>query len=322
VRLLADFDRRVLEFHKDPARYLSARIKLDDPSPAPGEPWWGVFSLSNRGDFPISLGTDGMVNPVFLLSFRVEGDQPREYPYLMTVSIDHARVIRPQETLRVRRTLDIGPLRRLSRQTPQHLQSVYVSAILDPQRSPDGQWQASGTGQTLRPVPFVRIPANTHPEAWHARFEALTRDPAPVRFRALEVMGQLLGEHQRIRQRRAGDKPLPYSPQAIPAERVQRALLNALGSESWEMRVRALDALHAAGLDRALVEAARECLKHPHWSVRMMAVRLLARLGKAGFAETAERIAAEDQDELVRDMARSYMTRWSDTTAEAAPRQD
>jgi hypothetical protein len=51
---------------------------------------------------------------------------------------------------------------------------------------------------------------------------------------------------------------------------------------------------------------------------------LLARQGKA-FADTARRIAAEDPDELVRDMARSYAERWpappspTATTAPATP---
>ncbi|MFQ5806560.1 MAG: HEAT repeat domain-containing protein [Phycisphaerae bacterium] len=305
VRLLAEFDREVLEFHQDPPRFLKAEIKLDDPSLAPGEPWWAVFSLTNRGHFPITLGPDWMLNPVFLLSFHIEGDRIRDYPNLLTVSLDHARVIQPGETLRVRRTIDIGPLRKLSRRTPQQLQTISMTAILDPQQTPDGQWQASATGQELRATLFVRLPANTDPEAWHARFSALKGESSRARFRALEVMAQLLGERQRARL-----KPLAYRPQAIPAERVHGALLNALGSESWEIRVRALDALQAAGLDRALFDAAQQCLEHPHWLVRMMAVRLLARQGKA-FAETARRMAAEDEDELVRSLARSYLARWS-----------
>jgi len=304
VKLLAEFDREVLEFHKEPTRFLEADIKLDDPSPAPAEPWWVVLSLTNRARFPITLGPDWMVNPVFLLSFHVEGDRQRDYPNLLTISLDHARVIRPGETLRVRRTIDIGSLRKLSRRTPQHLQSVSMTVILDPQQLPDGQWQASATGQPLRTVLFVRLPANTDPEAWHARFRALKGESFRARCRALEVMAELLGEQQRARM-----KPLSYMPQRIPTERVQAALLNALGSESWETRVRALDALQVAGLGRALFEAAQQCLEHPHWLVRMMAVRLLARQGKA-FAETARRIAAEDDDELVRALAHSYLARW------------
>ncbi|MBU0616216.1 MAG: HEAT repeat domain-containing protein [Planctomycetes bacterium] len=304
VDLLSHFDRAVLGFHRQPARFLAAEIEFENPSPAPGEPWWAVFSLTNRADFPVTLGPDWMLNPVFLLSFQLEGDRKREYPDLLTVSLDRARVIRPGETLRARRTINVGPLRKLSRRTPQHLQSVSVSAILDPQQTASG-WQPSATGLSLRSTSLVRLPANTDPEAWHARFGALKGDSPRARFQALEVMGELLGEQQR-----AAAKPLNYKPQPIPTERVKHALRAGLESESWETRVRTLDALQVAGLDRTLVEAARQCLEHPHWAVRMMAVRLLARQGKT-FAETAGRIAAEDEDELVRDMARSYLERWS-----------
>ena len=314
LTLLAGFDRTVLEFHKQPTRFLSAEIEFEHRSPAPGEPWWAVFALTNRASFPITLGPDWMVNPVFLLSFQIEGDRKREYPNLLTVSLDHARVIRPGQTLRVRRTIDVGPLRKLSRRTPQHLQSVSVSAILDPRQTAGG-WQPSATGLSLRPISFVRLPANTDREAWHARFSALRGDSPRARFQTLEVMAELLGEQQR-----AAAKPLTYKPQPIPAERVAQALRAALQSESWETRVRTLDALQIAGLDRTLVEAARQCLEHPHWAVRMMAVRLLARQGKA-FAETAQRIATEDQDELVRDMARSYVERWSVANPDTPPTQ-
>ncbi|HUU95984.1 MAG TPA: HEAT repeat domain-containing protein, partial [Phycisphaerae bacterium] len=108
---------------------------------------------------------------------------------------------------------------------------------------------------------------------------------------------------------RADLKPPVYRPEPIPARRIYQTLLNGLGSESWELRVRTLDALQAAGLDAQMVRAAEACLEHPHWLVRLMAVRLLARQGR-DFADTARRIAADDQDELVRDLAASYLQRW------------
>lgn len=305
LTVLAEFDRTVLSFHKEPARFLEAKVELDDSSPAPGEPWWVVCSLTNRGTFPITLGPDRMVNPVFLMSFHTEGDRKRDYPNLLTLTLGHARVISPGHTVRVRRTIDIGPLRKLSRRSPQHLQTISLTTILDPQQTPDGQWIASATGQPVHAVSFVRLPANTTPEAWQAWFSALRGESSSDRFHTLEVMAELLGENQR-----AALKPLTYRPQPIPAGRIHTALLNALASESWETRARALDALQVAGLDRALVDAAERCLEDPHWLVRMMALRLLARQGRA-FAETAQRIADDDNDELVRALARSYVQRWS-----------
>ena len=301
---LADFDGELLEFARDSARFLWAEVTLENLSPAPGEPWWAVFTLANRADFPITLGPDWMVNPVFLLSFTSEGDRQRDYPHVMTVSLEQTRVLMPGETVRLRRTLNVGPLRSMSRRTPQQLQRVTLRAILDPERDERGQWRASLSGQQMRPVYFNRTPLRTGPEAFHALFRALSGESAGARFRAVELLAELLGEKQR-----ADLKQPAYRPEPIPARRIYQTLLNGLGSESWELRVRTLDALQAAGLDAQMVRAAEACLEHPHWLVRLMAVRLLARQGR-DFADTARRIAADDRDELVRDLAASYLQRW------------
>lgn len=311
--VLAGFDRTVLELHRQPTRFFQAAIEVDDPSLFPGEPWWAAFTLTNRADFPITLGPDWTLNPVFLLSFHSEGDRERDYPHLMTVSLDHVRVIPPGQAVTVRQTLDVGPVRNFARQTPQQLQSVTITALVDPEQTPDGQWQAGVTGGPVRPASLVRLPANTTPEAWHARFSALRAGPGPDCFKALEVMAELLGEYQRARAAERGGAAgtgSAYRPAPIPLRRVHQALCAALSSESWEIRVRALDALQIAGLDRRLLNAAENCLEHPHWLVRLMAVRLLARQG-AAFAGRAREIAANDPDELVRDLARSYVLRWS-----------
>lgn len=301
----AQFDQRVLEFYQDPSRFLEPRVSMLDKSPAPGQPWRATFSLANRGPFPITLGPDAMVNPVFLVSYELEGDRKRKYPALLTVSVDHARVLRPGQTVQVERTLDVGPPRHVSEQTPQQLQRVVLNVLLDAEKGPDGQWRASLGGQQLRPVYFNRRPAVTGREALSALFSALAGDSQVDRVRAITVLAQLLGERQR-----AEFGHLNYEPQAVPAERMHAALLNLLSSAAWEVRVRTLEALQVVGLDRQMVDAVNNCLEPPHWLVRLMAVRVLARQG-ASFAERARDIAGYDTDELVRAVADSYVKRWS-----------
>jgi tetratricopeptide (TPR) repeat protein len=302
---LASFDDGLLEFARDSTRFLSADVRLENLSPTPGDPWWAVFTLTNRAGFPITLGPDWMVNPVFLLSFTTEGDRRRDYPHLMTVSLEQTRVLMPGQSISLRRTLDVGPLRSMSRRTPQQLQRITLRAIIDPEQDEGGQWRLSSSGQQLGPVYFNRTPLRTGPETFHALFRALSGESAGARFRAVELLAELLGEKQR-----AGLRPPAYRPESIPAQRIYQTLLSGLGSESWELRVRTLDALQMAGLDAQMVRAAEACLEHPHWLVRLMAVRLLARQGP-GFADTARRIAADDQHELVRDLATSYLQRWA-----------
>ena len=128
--------------------------------------------------------------------------------------------------------------------------------------------------------------------------------------RAIEVVAELLSERQRAELKR-----LNYEPGPVPADKLRTALLDLLGSDSWELRVRVLNALQLAGLDRGMTEAVERCLTHPHWLVRMMAVRLLARQGRP-FAERAQSIADHDEDDLVRALAASYLERWATPTTE------
>ncbi len=312
-RVLKEFDDAALDFFATPARFLEARLTLDDVSPGPGEPWRATFALTNRASFPITLGLDGMVNPVFLLSFQMEGDRPRQFVNVMTISMDQVRVLHPGQTVSVRRTLDVGPLRQAARQTPQHLQRVAVQAVLDAEQDPNGVWRPSLGGQVLRPAYFNRVPAATGPEALAALNKALAGGTATSRARAIAVAAELLAERQQAELKR-----LSYTPASVPVDELRGALLAALGSRDWAAQVSALESLQLLGLDRALTAAVERCLDHEHWLARLMALRVLARQGPA-LAERMRAIAANDADELVRDLAASYVVRWAEREPPAAP---
>jgi hypothetical protein len=304
-RAWREFDDDALDFLHTPGKYLEARVTLDDVGPDPGEPWRVTLSLTNRGSFPITLGVDGMVNPVFVLSFTMEGDKPRSFPALMTVSVDRVRVLNPGQTVSERRTLDVGPLRQASRQTPQQLQRVVVNALLDGAQGPDGHWRPALGGQTLRAVYFNRVPAATGREALGAFAAVLAGDHDAPRWRAIALFAELLGERQQ-----ADLKRLNYVPAAVPTDRLRSALLNLLASDAWETRVRTLDALQTVGLDRGMTEAVERGLEHDHWLVRLMTLRVLARLGPS-CAERMESTLKTDPDELVRALAESYLHKWA-----------
>ncbi|TWT44826.1 hypothetical protein RAS1_12440 [Phycisphaerae bacterium RAS1] len=313
--VLSGFDREALAFHREPARFLEASIRLEDRSVEPGDPWRAEFILTNRARFPITLGPDGMVNPVFLLSFQVEGDKKRDFPNLLTVTLDRARVVPPGGSVRTRQTIDVGPIRKIMRMTPQHAQRVVLSATLDPMRGPDGQWKPAPGGQTLPALYFNRVPVGTSPQALNALFAALGGDSDVQRFRAVEILAEMLGEAQNAALGR-----LNYKPRAVAADAIRKALLAGLSSDSWENRVRTLDAMQNVGLDAAMLAAVNGCLDHSHWLVRMMAVRLMVRQG-ASFAEVLAEMAAGDEDELVRELAGSYIEAQRAAASQPAPRE-
>jgi len=305
AKALHTFDEHILDITHDSTEFVETRVTLDDRSLASGQPWWATFSLTNSGPFPVTLGPDAMINPVFLLGFTAEGDRKREFPALMTISLDHVGVLHPGQTISLRRTLDVGPLRNVSRQTPQKLQRITLHVLLDAESGPDGQWHPGRSGQRPRPVYFNRLPASTGQAAIGALFSMLTGDSEAARMRAIEVVAELLGEAQR-----AELNQLSYTPDPVPAARLRSALLTMLADTSWERRVRTLEALQVVGLDREMVAAVDACLEHRHWLVRLMATRVLARQGNL-FAERAAGIARNDPDELVRSFAASYVSKWT-----------
>lgn len=303
-RALLQFDERTLAFARDPGRFLEAGVRIEDPRLAPGEPWWAVFTLTSRAPFPITLGPEAMINPVFLLSFSVEGDRRREYPALLTINLGHVRVLRPGQLAQVRRTLDVGPLRRVARYSPQRNQRVTLRVILDPIVQPDGTWQPGPGGQELEPVYFNRLPLTAGRTMLARLFDALAATSPAAQVRAIDVLAQLLGERQR-----ADAGHLEYEPAPVPADRIADALVELLRGDSWELCARTLDALQVAGLSRRMLHAAQDGLDHPHWLARLMALRLLARQGPAMSATMAE-LARTDPDELVRRLAQSYLDTW------------
>jgi hypothetical protein len=311
LEILDAFDATPLRFESVAADALDVSIDLDERNLYPGQPWRATFTLHNRSAIPITLGDDGMVNPVFLLSFRIDGDRPREWRNLMTVSLDRRRTLAPGEKLRLRRTLNVGPLRRHSRMYPQQLLRVQVDAIFDPQRNETGDWVPSPTGRRLRTLYFNRLPANVSREGLNALFAALAGPSDPARWEAIEVIADLLSEHQR-----AGLGQLKYTPEAVPAERLLHAMHAALTSEAWETRARMLEALQIAGLDAQTLRLVSGCVRHENWVVRMHAVRLLSRNGMAA-RESLLSAAGDESDELVRAVIRSRIEQIDQTAGPA-----
>lgn len=311
---LTDFNHDLLLFHKESSRFLKVDITPDNPNFSPGEPWWATFTITNEGPFPVTLGADWMVNPIFLVSFEIEGDKPRSFPNQFTVALDSTRVIRPGQSIKRREALDLGPIRRVSRMTPQQLLRISCSAIFDPHLSPEGHWVPSLTGQHTESVVFNRVPVRTGVNGLQSLFAAFEAGEPHKRLASVEVLAQLLSEAQR-----AALKKMPYDPARVPEARIRQALLGALQSGSWELRARTLDALTVAGLDEKMLELVRRCLRHDHWLVRLMAVRLLGEREGQSFAPSAKTLLNDDPDELVRNMARSYLERWFPPTSQIAP---
>ncbi|MCG3125655.1 MAG: hypothetical protein CHACPFDD_00480 [Phycisphaerae bacterium] len=304
LEVLDDFDRSTLEYLADPARFVSAELSVENSAPGSAEPWWIVLKLSNRSSTPLALGPGGALDPVLMLSFKMSGDRDRVMDNLLTIRFERESLLNPGQTITFRQTIDLGPLRRASRASPQQLQRVTMDALLDPQRAADGSWGPSAGGQRLGAVYFNRLPAKVDPDTVRDLIKSAADGELLERLAAIETCAQLLGERQR---RDTGR--LSYEPEYVPAARLAAALLAALEADDWQVRTRALEAATLIGFDRQMLAAVKHNLKHEHWLVRLMAARLLGEREGAPFAATAEALARDDPDELVRDYAAGITAR-------------
>ncbi|MFN0137608.1 MAG: tetratricopeptide repeat protein [Phycisphaerae bacterium] len=299
--VLKAFDGSVLTFDQDPSRFLDVTVEFEDQNVETAEPWVVLITFRNRGSFPISFGPDGLVNASMLMSFLVEGDKTREYPALFSMHLDRVKSLMPGGSYRIRRSVDLGPLRRMSRGTPQRMQRVTLTAILDAQLNDAGAWQATTFGQMVRPAVTVRLPVSTAAAGIEALFRGVAAGERAARAAAVESLAQLLGEAQRARA-----KEPAYRRTAVPETRIEEALANMLAIDDVDLRVRTLDAVMTCGLNARLATGVRQCLEHREWAVRMMALRVLARQGES-FDIELERVASDDADETVRAMAKALL---------------
>lgn len=301
VDVLKAFDGSVLTFDQDPSRFLDVTVEFEDQNVEPAEPWVVLITFRNRGSFPISFGPDALVNPSMLMSFSAEGDKTREYPAMFSMHLDRVKSLLPGGSYRIRRSVDLGPLRRMSRATPQRMQRVTLTAILDAQLNDLGAWQPTVFGQMLRPAVMVRLPVSTATAGIEALFRNVAAGDSATRAAAVESLAELLGEAQRAR-----SKEPAYRRTEVPETRIEETLVNMLAIDDVDLRVRTLDAMMACGLNARLVTAVRQCLAHPSWNVRLMAMRVLARMGES-FEPELDRISKDDKDETVRAMARAVL---------------
>lgn len=315
AEVFREWDFGALDFAREPEQFVSAEMVMDDRNPSVGEPWRVTFRVRNIGRRPITLGPDWMVNPVFLLSVRVDGPELEQFPEVYSVSLDRKRMLRPNEFVELERTIDVGGIARAHERWPQHLVGVTVNAVFDPVQRANGEWASSLPTVRVRPLTFARSPANVDASAWHLRFERLRGSHKAATFSSLAALGQLLGEAQRFA---LEPDALPYRPRSIPTRKVIEALRGAVAAGDADVRVHALEALHAAGLNRALLAAAQGCIEHPSWVVRLAAARQVSRLGDAALP-TLRALADRDQDATVRAVARRLVEELAPEAAVTQP---
>ena len=116
LKLLSNFDRRVLEFAEDPDKFIELSVRpADDSATVPlSGPWLMRFELRNIGQVPITLGADMMVNPEVLVSIVDQADRDRRFDNTCVVWLNRTPVLMPGQSIAATQSVDVGPVRVVS----------------------------------------------------------------------------------------------------------------------------------------------------------------------------------------------------------------
>jgi len=310
VKLLSEFDRRVLEFAEDPDKFIELTVRpADDLASVPlSGPWLMRFELRNIGQVPVTLGADLMVNPEVLVSIVDQADRERRFDNACVVWLNRTPLLLPDQSVVVTQSIDVGPIRVISRRSPQLEHHLDVEAIVCPTQTQEGSWVCDVGGVRAQPLRLVRPHLTASPEQVDALIAATTMGPLDLRCRAVDSLGSLLAEAQLL-----SAAAIEYGAMPVDVESIRNTLQVRLMDDEPLIRARVLSALHVARLDDELVRLAGRALSDSHWLVRMMAVRLLADKHKSKFAPVVDTLMDADADPLVRQLCRTYRAGFSAT---------
>ena len=289
------------DFYRHPQDYLYLKIQPNQASFNSGEPMLLNISLTNMGSLTITMGPGMMIEPRVVLSAQLSGGLQRELKYYDFVSLYKKRALGPGEGINSTVRLDRGELRRLLRACPQETVTLKVSCILDPQAVGEDEYLPSLGGQMSKEVVLVRCGFRPGPQSMDRLYGLLKNGPVRDRIASAIILGDLVGNMQ-------SPKAVPEAgmPRTVDDHKVTAELIAFSQTSDWRVRAWLGEALRNVKLTPELSKALAEQIRDPHWLVRFMAVRAVGERG-AGWQEILKRVAQADSDELVRQMAVSYV---------------
>ncbi len=301
---LEGFNTEVLRFPTDPGKYLQLSAEPVDARPDVGEPWRCRFRLVNSGPFPITIGPELMVEGQLLVSAEIDVPGIAPAAGYLPISIAHRPLLNPGEHLEVVQTLGVGPLAKAGTLMPQRDLVATFTVMLDPREEAAGAWSSKHGSALTTTTRLTRRKLDYSPAGAKALSGELHSRTPESRARAYECVAALLAE--RLLSMRGA---LDYQPVRVDKQSLTAVLMAGLNDADPLVRARTVDSLPLLAWKNEHAAAVGPLLADPDWLVRMMAVDLLATQQGGVFSPVAGRLAEQDPDPLVRDLARLQLNR-------------
>jgi len=317
--LLAAADGTALLASADPGKFVTVTLEPVGETMIPGRDLTLAVTLTNIAKIPVPLGTRGLVRPVVKLEVAVAGSRnARTYDDLPLCVMPAPRYLQPGKSVRAVVRLDVGRLGRLLAATPLTELTLTVKPTVAPVK-PFGRIISAVPTLNVAPLKITRSDLlgafdRTRPDLWASQYAKaletiktdLTGADVLKRVTAARQTAALLAVARGI-ERRAAKAPEPLSGRVSKAALLP-LLRQALNDASFAVRAETVAAMANVSLDRHILPLLTGAARDPHPLVRFRLAELLGASRSVGVRTTMKALAADD-DDLVRSMAQTFLSR-------------
>ncbi len=292
------FGADIVPAFRMPNEIFDAQLRIRGDKFAYGSDFRSSVIITNKSSEPMVISEYGLLRGNIRIDAKVGGDLNETIPKLVSMQIQPSLPINPGSTLIVPVSLRTGRLKELLEQHPQASLEMEFTLYLDSVTLRDGT-VANRIEDIIPATAGIERPGiNLTAQFLRARLNSLKRRRQGQNTAQL-FAGLLMEQHFMTNR----EPSYPYKYSDWMPDMLESGLVYNLANDDWVSRVYTMNAMLGLPLDFELMEAASENLTDENWSVRMMALYLLAKNESSNFGRVLDHTAKYDQDKLVRDMA-------------------
>ena len=298
---LSSFDEYPLVFANDPTQFINFEVQLSNHIIKFGEPLSATITLQNKGNKPIVLGSNRMLNPQVAVSLLTDLRIDAPLDNYLTIDIPGGANLKPGETRSVEQSLMQSGGDVFLKSQPQRRSDMHARFILDPVVNENGLVVSRYPVIQPTDAPFMRTPIDATEEGLAKLRKQLVSTNESERLLATESFVGLILERRESMKR----KPQTYLAQPVDPNEVAKDTLTTLSDPSPFVRARSLAVLTRLPINPDTIKAATPLISDPHWLVRLLAVEYFAKKQGPVFYPVLEKLA-EDPHPIVARLATLY----------------
>jgi hypothetical protein len=312
--LIAEFvQTRALDMGRDPEEFLVVTVRPVAAEIGPGRLPAVTLTLTNVSDLPVPVGPWGLIESQVTL--KVQMVMPREQDQMIQhtpVVWEAPRWLAAGESVTRIVTLDTGAVGQALAYRPLAPIELTIETVVDPVLRGE-EWTSGVPSITVEPARILRkgLVDVESPEAYYEALKGLVRQftggDQVAAMRAAGVTVSLLALVEKVKAGQTG--PAGKLGGDLREAELLSMLRYCLQSADPIVRARTLGAMRQLTPTPLMLQLAGPCLAQSSSLVRARAVEILAGAAEGPPNRALALLAEKDPDPLVRDMARTFMSK-------------